>query len=149
MKRKNALTLEFVEYIPDDLKNGTLYVSISFATVVHKCCCGCGNEVVTPLSPSDWKLTFDGQTISLDPSIGNWNFPCQSHYLIKHNLVKWVPQWSQKEIDAGRRYDSLLKERYYGTTITPDSNDNASTVHTSGADKSNKGFWQKLKKWLF
>jgi Family of unknown function (DUF6527) len=74
MKRQTALTHEFVEYIPDELKDGVLYVSMPFATVAHKCCCGCGKEVVTPLSPTDWTLIFDGKSITLDPSIGNWSF---------------------------------------------------------------------------
>lgn len=63
MKQQTILTHEFVEYMPDELKDGTLYVSMPFATVAHKCCCGCGKEVVTPLSPTDWKLIYAG-----DPS---------------------------------------------------------------------------------
>jgi|GEM_PF-1496866 len=85
-----ALTHKFVDSVPDMLEEDVLYVSIRFRTVIHKCCCGCGNQVVTPLSPSDWKLTFDGRSISLCPSIGNWKFPCQSHYWIKCNKVEWV-----------------------------------------------------------
>ncbi|PYT79987.1 MAG: hypothetical protein DMG40_13935 [Acidobacteria bacterium] len=81
MTRRTALAHEFVEYMPDQLKDGVLYVSIPFATGAHKCCCGCGQEVVTPLSPTDWKLIFDGRSISLDPS--NWSFPCKSHYWIR------------------------------------------------------------------
>src|SRR5260370_32084042 len=104
MKRATVLTHEFVEYIPDDLKDGTIYVSMAFATVAHKCCCGCGNEVITPLSPTDWKLIFNGQSISLDPSIGNWNFPCQSHYWIRQDEVVWARRWSRKKIEAGRAY---------------------------------------------
>ena len=83
MTRVQILTHEFVEYIPRELKDGVVYVSIPFATVIHKCCCGCGQQVVTPLSPSQWTLSFDGKSISLHPSIGNWNFPCKSHYWIK------------------------------------------------------------------
>src|SRR6266436_4735734 len=98
MKRQTTLAHEFVEYIPDELKDGTLYVSMPFATVAHKCCCGCGKEVVTPLSPTDWKLIFDGKSISLDPSIGNWSFECQSHYWIRGSTVKWAQQWSREEI---------------------------------------------------
>ena len=96
MKRNKVLKHEFVEYIPAHLEENTIYVSVAFATVVHKCCCGCGNEVVTPLSPTDWKLFFDGQAISLTPSIGNWNFKCRSHYWIDRNKVKWARSWSQK-----------------------------------------------------
>jgi hypothetical protein len=47
---------KFVEFIPDELDTGVLYISTTYATVVHKCCCGCGNEVVTPLTPNDWQL---------------------------------------------------------------------------------------------
>ncbi len=83
---------KFVEFIPDELEDGILYISIIYATVLHKCGCGCGNEVVTPLSPSDWQLTFDGEAISLFPSIGNWSFPCRSHYWIRKNKVVWVKE---------------------------------------------------------
>jgi hypothetical protein len=38
----------FVEYIPEQLEERTIYISIRFATAVHRCCCGCGREVVTP-----------------------------------------------------------------------------------------------------
>ena len=62
---------KFVEFIPDELENGVLYVSVTYATAIHECCCGCGNEVVTPLAPNDWQLTFDGESITLFPSIGN------------------------------------------------------------------------------
>ena len=98
MKQQTVLTHEFVELIPDDLKEGVIYVCVQYATVAHKCCCCCGKEVVTPLSPTDWKLMFDGKTITLDPSIGNWNFECQSHYWIRGNRVRWAPKWSQEMI---------------------------------------------------
>lgn len=82
-----ALSHEFVPSIPDTLEEGVVYISIPYATAVHLCCCGCKNEVVTPITPTDWELTFDGETISLYPSIGNWGFACQSHYWIRRNRV--------------------------------------------------------------
>ncbi len=105
---------EFVEYVPDTLAEGVLYVSIPYATVVHLCCCGCGNEVVTPLSPTDWRLTFDGESISLFPSIGNWSFPCQSHYWIQGSHVRWAERWSSDRIAAGRAHDRSLKAEQFG-----------------------------------
>jgi hypothetical protein len=93
----------FVEFVPDELENGILYVSVIYATVVHKCCCGCGNEVVTPLSPNDWQLTFDGESITLFPSIGNWSLPCRSHYWIRKNEVRWAETWSDEMIRKNRK----------------------------------------------
>src|SRR5436190_12831832 len=113
MKRQATLTHEFVEYIPDDLKEGTVYVCVAFATAVHRCCCGCGKEVVTPLSPTDWQLRFDGRSVSLYPSIGNWGFPCQSHYWIEHNQVKTAQKWSKRQISLGRAQDARMKEHFY------------------------------------
>jgi hypothetical protein len=118
MTRDITLRHEFVEFIPDDLQEGIIYISIAFATAVHKCCCGCGKEVVTPLSPTDWKLIFDGETISLSPSIGNWGFDCRSHYWITRNRAKWARQWSNKEIQRGRTYDRRAKERYFDSSET-------------------------------
>lgn len=114
MRPDVVLTHEFVEFIPQELREGVLYVCIPFATAVHRCCCGCGREVVTPLSPTDWKLTFDGVSVSLHPSVGNWSFPCRSHYWIEHNRVYWAGTWSQAQVDAGRAADARAKARYYG-----------------------------------
>jgi uncharacterized protein DUF6527 len=113
MKQEKALTHEFIEFVPDVVEEGKLYVSIEYATIVHKCCCGCGKEVVTPLSPTGWKLIFDGKTISLDPSIGNWSFPCRSHYWIRNNRVRWAADWPQSRVDANRAHDRYAKERYF------------------------------------
>jgi hypothetical protein len=116
MKPDIVLKHEFIEFIPDELEQGTIYVSIRFATASHLCVCGCGNKVVTPIRPTDWKLIFDGKTISLDPSIGNWSMPCQSHYWIRNNRVRWAPQWSQKQIERGRTRDQWAKEKYFSST---------------------------------
>lgn len=104
-----TLTPEFVEFVPPKLENGTLYVSMIYGTAVHQCCCGCGEKVVTPLSPTDWKLTYDGETVSLHPSIGNWNFACQSHYWVQNNHIRWAEHWSKEKIQAGRVQDAMRK----------------------------------------
>jgi Family of unknown function (DUF6527) len=136
MKRQTALAHEFVEFMPDQLKDGILYVSMPFATVAHKCCCGCGHEVVTPLSPTDWKLIFDGQSVSLDPSIGNWSFPCKSHYWVRNGKIRWSTKWTQEEVDAGKAADRMAKQRYFGGR------------HEDAAQEPVKRpFWHKLKWW--
>ncbi len=112
MSRLTRLSHEFVDFIPEKLDEGKLYISIRFATTAHRCCCGCGLEVTTPISPSDWKLLYDGETVSLDPSIGNWSFPCQSHYWIERNKVIWARRWSRMRIEAARETDRLDKQRH-------------------------------------
>lgn len=149
MKDDLVLTHEFVEYIPNDLKDGTIYVSIDYATASHKCCCGCGREVVTPLSPTDWTLMFNGESISLDPSIGNWSFPCRSHYWIKYNKVKWSHRWSQEKIDAGRAYDSSAKQQYFEDKKTIAVHDTTVRAEEELEQKSIKSLWRKLKEWFF
>lgn len=86
----SADTLEpvYVEFIPADLDPGCLYISMTYATASHLCACGCGRRVVTPLGPVDWELTFNGR-VTLSPSIGNGQYACGSHYLIRDNRVQW------------------------------------------------------------
>jgi len=105
---------KFVKNIPDTIESGMVYVSVDYSTAIHKCCCGCGNEIVTPISPTDWKLSFDGETISLYPSIGNWSLPCQSHYWITNNEVEWAPKWTKRQIERGRIEEEQDKEKFYG-----------------------------------
>jgi len=147
MSRVTTLTHEFVEFIPDTMEEGRLYISIACATVAHKCCCGCGKEVVTPLNPTDWKLIFDGRTVSLDPSIGNWGFPCRSHYWIRNNGVRWASRWSHGQIEHGRSHDRLVKQRYYGFGESkPHVEESDNAVSEPGRPPG--GFWQRLKWWL-
>ncbi|GAB3855833.1 hypothetical protein GCM10029963_51210 [Micromonospora andamanensis] len=128
MTRLAAVRHEFVEYIPAHLEDGVIYISIEYATVVHACCCGCGQKVVTPLHPAQWRLTFDGESISLDPSVGSWNLACSSHYWIKRNRVQWARAWSQDEIKAGRRRDRLVLQRDIDDTLPSDVGDLATQM---------------------
>jgi uncharacterized protein DUF6527 len=103
----------FIETIPDELEDGILYISIRFRIIMHNCACGCKNKVVIPLSPARWKMTFDGKTISLSPSIGNWNFDCRSHYWITNSEVIWAEKWLNKEITTGKKNEKRKRKKYY------------------------------------
>lgn len=138
MTRRTAIRHEFVEFIPEHLEDGIVYVSIPYATVVHLCCCGCGNEVVTPLSPAQWSLLYDGRTVSLDWSVGNWTFPCESHYWIDRDRVVWAPRWSKKRIALGRASDRRALDRLYAG-LDPDDDgargaDREEDTHPDGDD---------------
>ncbi len=144
-----VLTHRFVCAIPEVLEERTVYVSIEFATAVHKCCCGCGREVVTPLSPMDWSLVFDGETVSLDPSVGNWNLPCRSHYWIRRNRVYWARGWSREQIEAGRTADARAKAEYYGPRATKTEPLGPQPPPTASEPAQPDGFWDRWKRWLF
>jgi len=107
----------FVEFVPDTMEEGILYVSMPYALVAHRCACGCGCEVVTPLSPTDWRLLFDGENISLEPSIGNWSFPCRSHYYIRQGKVQWAAEMSDEQIRRGRLRDRASKEAHFAKRL--------------------------------
>ena len=97
---------KFVEFIPDRLEEGVLYISERFRTCSHKCCCGCGEEVVTPLSVAEWRLTRESDLASLWPSVGNWDYTCRSHYVIQRNQVKWAATMTNKQIARVRQRDA-------------------------------------------
>lgn len=112
--KQQHYSFQFVEFMPKALDEGVLYVSTTYATASHLCFCGCGKKVVTPLSPTDWRLTFNGDTVSLDPSVGNWSYPCRSHYILRGNRVVWAGAMSAGQIRAVRDNDTSDKARYYG-----------------------------------
>lgn len=105
---------KFVEFIPEKIEDGVLYISVEYCTAIHKCVCGCGNRVVTPLSPTDWELTFNGKSITLYPSIGNWNFECKSHYWIRRSKIEFAGRWTEREIRQERENDFERKMEYFG-----------------------------------
>jgi len=108
----NRISPEFVEFIPDQIEEGKIYISKKYKTAIHLCCCGCGEEVVTPLSPVDWKLVESRNGISIHPSIGNWDYRCKSHYTIKDNNVEWNSSFTDKKIQLVKIKDRKDKENY-------------------------------------
>lgn len=137
-----SLTHSFVEFIPDQLEERVIYISIPYATVVHRCCCGCGGEVVTPLSPRDWRLTFDGETVSLYPSIGNWSFACRSHYWIQRNRVVWAEDWSDERVESARR-----QERHALDTEWDWDDEQTASPSISPDKGSGVSWWKQVVAW--
>lgn len=138
--RQTDLSHQFVEFIPERLEQGVLYISQRYGTAAHKCCCGCGEEVITPLNPTDWSLRIGGNVVTLHPSIGNWSFACRSHYWIRRNKVVWAGQMSQQQIERGRTIDRAAKQAYF------------EAVNRSKAASQNKAtglysLWLALKRW--
>ena len=153
MMKLVTITPQFVELMPPEIQDGVLYISEKYATVIHNCCCGCGMKVVTSLSPARWKLRREGNLVTLYPSIGNWDFPCRSHYWIRRNRVIWSGSMTQREIRRVRERDEWdIKNHVFQSNRrkTEDiakqtkSGQGSSTISHSGP----KSLWQLLKEWL-
>ena len=141
--KTSSLTYQSVEFIPERLSPGVLYVSHKYNTATHLCCCGCGEEIVTPIMPTEWQLTLNGNRPTLNPSVGNWSLPCRSHYWIKNGQVEWSYQMSEWEIQRGRDMDRRLKDQYYSE---PDLED-------AGRSTKSTSNWlgmiiDKIKRWI-
>jgi hypothetical protein len=117
----HRITPKFVEHVPDMLEPGLLYISLEHGAMVHLCACGCGHEVSLPLSPIDWKLSYDGENVSLWPSVGNWSFPCRSHYVVDGGQVNWAGDWSEEAVAAGRRRDKRRRDVRFGIPVPEDA----------------------------
>lgn len=109
----------FVDFVPAQLVPGRLYISMEYATASHLCPCNCGNRVVTPLGPADWKMTFDGR-VSLHPSIGNGQIPCRSHYFIRGDRVIWAAPMTPEQTRRAQYRDqaALQAENAWETDET-------------------------------
>lgn len=98
-----------VENMPDKLDNGVIYISERYRIALHNCCCGCGEEVSTPLGPTEFRILIDGDRVTVRPSIGNHDFACRSHYLITNGSIHWAGAMSRDQIEVGRAHDRYLK----------------------------------------
>lgn len=141
MRRPETVNPVFVDEIPSQLTTGNLYVSMRYGTAVHLCCCGCRGEVVTPFSPTDWKLSYDGESISLHPSIGNWSLACESHYWIIGNDIHWAEHWSRERIAAGRAFDRETKDAREKRPVVTDA------APARGTNRP-RGLWRRLVNFL-
>lgn len=108
-----SFRLERVRYIPKVLEPGVLYLAAEFDIAAHLCACGCGTKVTTPLGSTEWQVTETKSGPSIWPSIGNWQLPCRSHYVIAGGQIRWAGQWSDDRIQAGRKAEQHRREAYY------------------------------------
>jgi hypothetical protein len=119
---------------------------MEFGSATHLCCCGCGEEVVTPFTPTDWKLTYDGETVSLWPSIGNWNLACRSHYTVSGDRIIEAASWSDDRIAAERFRDKAAKAARYrspGRTAP-----GAATPDSKVVEARPAGFFARIGRWF-
>ena len=68
---------------------------------------------LVPLGPTEWSFTEQHGLPSLWPSIGNWQLPCRSHYVIAQGRINWAGAWSDAQIAAGRSAEEHRRQVYY------------------------------------
>lgn len=107
------MQIKFVDTIPraDSVKEDCLYISVKYNMTTHQCACGCGTIVPLPISPADWSLAYDGEHVSLNPSVGNGALACRSHYFIRDNQIVWLPKMSEEQTHAQLESDKTLLEQ--------------------------------------
>jgi len=89
--KRVEITPIFVKCIPETLEDNNIYISEEYKISIHKCLCGCGEISAMPIDEDGWKLIKNNDgTISFTPSIGNFQFPCKSHYIITNNIANFV-----------------------------------------------------------
>ena len=111
------IALQRVKYLPRDLAPGILYVSEEFGVAGDLCACGCGNKVITPLGPAEWAFSERNGHPTLHPSIGNWQLPCRSHYVIADGQIHWGDQWSEAQVAAGRSAEQQRRQAHYASRV--------------------------------
>ncbi len=99
----------WVDDMPPSLEPGNLYISVKHRLTEHLCACGCGAEVSLPLGRNEWRIEYDGESVTVRPSIGNWRLPCRSHYIIDGGHTRWCPAWTEKEVRMGQAADRKAK----------------------------------------
>lgn len=142
MTRRDRLGHSFVEFIPKEVDEGILYISRRFNTATHRCCCGCGFKVVTPLNPAKWSLTDHGETVSLAPSIGLGALPCRSHYWIRRGRVNWYADMTPAETFLAQRRDEYASRVYTGEITPPPMPE-----HHRPAQRPRAGLWATIRDW--
>lgn len=102
---------EFVEEIPAEINDGYLYLCLQYNAVIHKCACGCGEIISTPLDKKHgWVMQYDGETVTLSPSVGNGSYKCRSHYFIRGNNIVWLEKIGKPVITKQKRKYNCLEK---------------------------------------
>lgn len=145
----DAIKPQFVEFVPKVLEPGVLYISEKYKTASHLCACGCGEKVVTPLSPIEWQLRKENGLVSLHPSIGNWNYTCRSHYWIRDNRIVWSRGMTHQQIARIQSRDRADKARFIAM-INKEKDQAAHAGHgrTEVSTSFISRMWSALKRWF-
>jgi len=89
---------ELVDRIPAQLTEGIVYHTEEFELAGLLCACGCGHRV-TLLVPDSHQVWDEDGFATIRPSIGVFDAPCKSHYVITAGEIDWHPAFTGAEVD--------------------------------------------------
>ena len=84
---------EKVHYLPNisEMKEKIIYISDEYGISGHRCICGCGELTIMPIGKNEWNYQVDeSERLSMQPSVGNYQLPCKSHYIIQKGGANFV-----------------------------------------------------------
>ncbi|WP_418225310.1 DUF6527 family protein [Burkholderia pseudomallei] len=100
-------------------------------------------------------MTYDGESISLTPSVGNWYSGCRSHDIVRQGRVIEAESWSQAQIEAEHRRDVAAKASFYSDKVAVDDaqastpgNPAVSVAERERPSQGAGGFWSAVAAWL-
>lgn len=149
--RLHQITPELVELAPRELQAGRLYISSKYRAAVHLCCCGCGEKVVTPLSPAEWHAKVSNGRATLSPSVGNGAMACRSHYFIRDNRVIWCDPLTAKETKAVFARDQRALHALHSKPDQDAFHTHDASPSTELPELQRSGWWARLRaiwRWL-
>ena len=84
---------QLVDRIPTEMREGVVYHTEEFELAGLLCACGCGHRI-TLLVPDSHEVRREAGYATIRPSIGVFDSPCKSHYLISGGDVQWLPAFT-------------------------------------------------------
>ena len=86
-------------------------ILLLFLLTVYPVAASSADDAQTSQNRPHWSFELKGGLFY--PSIGNWQFPCKSHYWISGGEIRWAEEWTPEQIEAGREAEDQRRRRYY------------------------------------
>lgn len=82
-----------VNRIPKQMEESIVYHTEEFELAGLLCACGCEHRI-TLIVPESHRVWDEGGYATIQPSVGVFDAPCKSHYVIRAGNVQWLPAFS-------------------------------------------------------
>lgn len=87
---------QLVDRIPTQMREGVVYHTLEFELAGLLCACRCGHRI-TLLVPDSHQVWDEGGCATIRPSVGVFDAPCKSHYVISAGDVQWLPAFTEAQ----------------------------------------------------